>query len=82
MNAKLRVLSTLAGLAIGVGACGGGSTPAPSTGGGGASQPAPSTGGGASAAPSTALKGSLTIWHSYGSGAGACISISIAATWC
>jgi arabinogalactan oligomer/maltooligosaccharide transport system substrate-binding protein len=70
MNAKLRVLSTLAGLAIVVGACGGGSTPAPSTAGGGASQPAASSGGGTSAAPSTALKGSLTIWHSYGSGAG------------
>ncbi|HEY3164131.1 MAG TPA: extracellular solute-binding protein [Candidatus Limnocylindrales bacterium] len=55
MNAKLRVFSTLAGLAIVVGACSSGGTPAPSAGGGGA--------GGA-------LKGSLTVWHSYGSGAG------------
>ena len=72
MNAKLRVLSTLGALAIVVSACGGGSTPAPSTGGGGtASQPAASTGGGgASTGPSAALKGSLTLWHSYGSGAG------------
>ncbi|HLO35215.1 MAG TPA: extracellular solute-binding protein [Candidatus Deferrimicrobium sp.] len=51
MNGKLRVLSTLAGLAIVVGAC--------SSGGGGSSQPA----GGA-------LSGALTVWHSYGSGAG------------
>ena len=57
MNTKLRVLSTLGALAIVVGAC--------SSGGGGASQPASSGG-----AASGALKGSLVVWHSYGSGAG------------
>ena len=69
MNAKLRVLSTLAGLAIVVGACSSGATtpPAGST-GTGASTPPASAGG--STAPSGALKGSLVVWHSYGSGAG------------
>jgi arabinogalactan oligomer/maltooligosaccharide transport system substrate-binding protein len=67
MNAKLRVLSTLAGLAIVVGACSSGATtpPAGSTGTGASTPPA-----GGSTAPSGALKGSLVVWHSYGSGAG------------
>ena len=65
MNGKLRVLSTLAGLAIVVGACSSGATPTPSASSGtGASTPPAST------APSGALKGALTVWHSYGSGAG------------
>ncbi|HEX5824253.1 MAG TPA: extracellular solute-binding protein [Candidatus Limnocylindrales bacterium] len=56
MNGKLRVLSTLAGLAIVAGAC---------------STPANSGGAGASSGSATgALKGTLTVWSSYGSGAG------------
>ena len=73
MNAKLRVLSTLAGLAIVVSACSGGATPTPAgSTGTGASQPAGSpTGGsaepGASASPAAApLTGTLTIWEAYG----------------
>jgi arabinogalactan oligomer/maltooligosaccharide transport system substrate-binding protein len=56
MNTKLRVLGTLGALAIAVGAC---------SSGGGTASSAPS-GGGAGGA----LTGSLTLWHSYGSGAG------------
>ena len=67
MKTKLRVLSTLAGLAIAVGACTSGATQAPAgSTGTGASQPAA----GGSTAPGAALKGALTVWHSYGSGAG------------
>ncbi|HEX2755247.1 MAG TPA: extracellular solute-binding protein [Candidatus Limnocylindrales bacterium] len=70
MNTKLRVLSTLGALAIVVGACSSGATPTPAgSTGTGASQPAPSTAGG-STAPATGLKGALTVWASYGSGAG------------
>jgi arabinogalactan oligomer/maltooligosaccharide transport system substrate-binding protein len=70
MNTKLRVLGTLFGAAIVVGACSGGATPSPSasTGaqpstGGGAS---PSSGGGASPSSAAALTGDLTIWEAYG----------------
>jgi arabinogalactan oligomer / maltooligosaccharide transport system substrate-binding protein len=71
MNAKLRVITTLAGVAMVVGACTGGATPSPaaSSGGGAASNPPASTGTGtesgatASAAP---LTGTLTIWEAYG----------------
>jgi arabinogalactan oligomer/maltooligosaccharide transport system substrate-binding protein len=68
MNAKFRVLSTLAGLAIVVGACSSGGTGSGSSAAASA-QPAcpPLTG---AAAASANLKGSLTVWHSYGSGAG------------
>jgi len=70
MNGRLRVLSTLGVLAIVVGACSSGATPSPSSStAAGASQPAASTAGG-STAPSGALKGALTVWASYGSGAG------------
>jgi arabinogalactan oligomer/maltooligosaccharide transport system substrate-binding protein len=71
MNGKLRVLSTLTGLAIVVSACSGGGSTAPGSQAAsqppaasqpGASGPAAS-GGGASAAP---LSGSLTIWEAYG----------------
>jgi arabinogalactan oligomer/maltooligosaccharide transport system substrate-binding protein len=70
MNTKLRVLGVLAGLTIVAAACSspsGSSAPAsgaPST---GASAPAAS---GGSTAPSGTLSGELTVWHSYGSGAG------------
>jgi arabinogalactan oligomer/maltooligosaccharide transport system substrate-binding protein len=71
MNGKLRVLSTLTGLAIVVSACSGGGSTAPGSQAASqppaASQPAASgpaaSGGGASAAP---LTGSLTIWEAYG----------------
>ena len=70
MKTKFRVLSTLAALAIAVGACsGGGATPTPA----GASQPpaasapAGSAPAGSAEAPSTApLTGTLTIWEAYG----------------
>ncbi len=72
MNGRLRVLSTLGALAIVVGACSSGTTtPGGSSGASAAAsaQPAcpPLTG---AAATTANLKGSLTIWHSYGSGAG------------
>ena len=67
MNTRLRALSALGALAIVVGACSSGATPTPSSSGTAPSQPAPSTG--ESTAPA-ALSGELTIWHSYGSGAG------------
>jgi arabinogalactan oligomer/maltooligosaccharide transport system substrate-binding protein len=66
MNTTRRVFGTLAALAIVVGACSSGASQSPTT----------STGTGASAAPggsqaaSGALTGTLTVWHSYGSGAG------------
>ena len=70
MNAKLRMVSTLAGVAMIVGACTGGATPSPASSGGAASQPAassPAESGGASpAASAAALTGSLTIWEAYG----------------
>jgi arabinogalactan oligomer/maltooligosaccharide transport system substrate-binding protein len=55
MNSKIRVATLVAGLAIVAGACaGGGATTAPTT-----------------APPAAAkLSGTLTVWHSYGSGAG------------
>jgi arabinogalactan oligomer/maltooligosaccharide transport system substrate-binding protein len=56
MNHK-RIAALVAGLAIAATACSSGATTAPST--------APSAGGG-----TTALTGELTVWHSYGSGAG------------
>jgi arabinogalactan oligomer/maltooligosaccharide transport system substrate-binding protein len=69
MNTKFRVLGVLAGLTIIASACS-----APGGGAGGSASPttpecAPTTAT-SSAAASGALKGSLTIWHSYGSGAG------------
>jgi arabinogalactan oligomer/maltooligosaccharide transport system substrate-binding protein len=67
MNTKLRVLGTLGALALVVGACSGGATPTPSGSGTAPSQPAASTGG---SAATGALSGALTVWHSYGSGAG------------
>jgi arabinogalactan oligomer/maltooligosaccharide transport system substrate-binding protein len=72
VNTKLRLASTLASLAVIVGACSGGSTPAPSTGGGASTAPstapAESAAGGGSAAPSgaAALSGTLSIWEAYG----------------
>jgi len=67
MNRSLRVLSTLAGLAIVVGACTSGATPTPSASTGGASQPAGSAPAGSAPAASTAaLSGSLTVWEAYG----------------
>jgi arabinogalactan oligomer / maltooligosaccharide transport system substrate-binding protein len=56
MNHK-RIVTLVAGFAIAAAACSTGATTAPST--------APSGGGG-----TTALTGTLTVWHSYGSGAG------------
>jgi arabinogalactan oligomer/maltooligosaccharide transport system substrate-binding protein len=67
MNTTLRVLGTLFGAAMIVGACSSGATSSPSGSGSTASQPAASSGGSAAAG---GLSGSLTIWHSYGSGAG------------
>jgi len=67
MNRSLRVLSTLAGLAIVVGACTSGATPTPSASTAGASQPAGSAPAGSAPAASTAaLSGSLTVWEAYG----------------
>jgi arabinogalactan oligomer/maltooligosaccharide transport system substrate-binding protein len=71
MNRKIRVAGLLGTLSIALAACssGGGATasPAAST-GGAASQPAASAGG--SQAAGGNLSGELTLWHSYGSGAG------------
>ena len=63
MNTTRRVFGTLAALAIVVGACSSGASQSPTTGTGGSAAP-----GGSGAAG--ALTGSLTVWHSYGSGAG------------
>ena len=66
MNGRIRVLSTLAGLAIVVGACTSGATPSPTAStGGGASQPAGSQPA-ASGSAAAALSGTLTIWEAYG----------------
>ena len=72
MNTKLRVLGTLFGAAIIVGACSGGSTPSPSASTGGGASPSsgggasPSSGGAASPSAAAALSGTLTIWEAYG----------------
>ena len=68
MNAKLRVLGVFAGLSIMLGAC----SSAPGGSGAAASPNTPTCAapGGGAATANAALKGSLTIWHSYGSGAG------------
>jgi arabinogalactan oligomer/maltooligosaccharide transport system substrate-binding protein len=73
MNIKIRAAGVLATAAIVFAACSSsGATQSPSAAASvGTSQPAASAGG--SAAPSTAgaaLSGKLTLWHSYGSGAG------------
>ena len=75
MNTRLRVLSTLGALAIVVSACGTAATPTPAASTGTQPSVAPPASGGPvdSAAPSSStatLTGELTIWHSYGSGAG------------
>jgi len=68
MNAKLRVVSTLAGVAMIVGACTGGATQSPASSGGAASNPpaASEATGSQPAASGAALSGSLTIWEAYG----------------
>ena len=68
MKKKYTVLGVIAGLAIVLGACSSGGTSSPSAAGAGSPSVAPPSG--ASAAPGGALSGDLTIWHSYGSGAG------------
>jgi len=68
MSKYLRFATLVAGLALVVGACTGGASPSPS-----AASQAPSASTPASQEPSEApvtLAGELTIWHSYGSGAG------------
>jgi arabinogalactan oligomer/maltooligosaccharide transport system substrate-binding protein len=70
MNTKLRVLSTLGALAIVVGACTSGATQSPSSSTGTTPSAGASAGASASAGATGALKGELTVWHSYGSGAG------------
>ena len=70
MNTKLRVLSTLGALAIVVGACTSGATQSPSSSTGTTPSAGASGGASASAGATGALKGELTVWHSYGSGAG------------
>jgi arabinogalactan oligomer/maltooligosaccharide transport system substrate-binding protein len=71
MNRKIRAAGLLGALSIALAACSSGGTatqsPAASS-GGAASQPAASAGG--SQAAGGALTGKLTLWHSYGSGAG------------
>jgi arabinogalactan oligomer/maltooligosaccharide transport system substrate-binding protein len=70
MNAKLRVFGVFAGLSIVLGACStpGATIPAGSAGSPAASASTPASGG--SSEPGAALSGELTVWHSYGSGAG------------
>ncbi len=68
MNTKLRVLGMLASLTIIAAACsatpgGSGAAASPNT-------PTCAAPGSGTATANAALKGSLTIWHSYGSGAG------------
>ena len=76
MNKHLRLASLVAGAAILAAACTSpGATTAPSTAPGStAPSTAPASSAPASVAPAsvapTALKGELTIWHTYGSGAG------------
>lgn len=71
MNGRIRALGVAASLTIVLAACssGGGATSSPAASSGGASQP-PASSGGSPAASSATLSGSLTLWHSYGSGAG------------
>jgi arabinogalactan oligomer/maltooligosaccharide transport system substrate-binding protein len=72
MKSRYRIASLVAGLAIVVGACSsGGTTPSPSTSSApGDSQP-PASQPIESTAPSAApLEGTLTVWHTYASGAG------------
>jgi arabinogalactan oligomer/maltooligosaccharide transport system substrate-binding protein len=76
MKTKLRVLGTLASVAIFAAACSGGTSTSPSASSGGvasapASAPAggssePSTGGASAPASTEPLTGSLTIWEAYG----------------
>jgi arabinogalactan oligomer / maltooligosaccharide transport system substrate-binding protein len=71
MNTKIRAAGILGALSIALAACssGGSATTSPAASSGGApSQPAASAAG--SQAAGGALSGPLTIWHSYGSGAG------------
>jgi arabinogalactan oligomer/maltooligosaccharide transport system substrate-binding protein len=68
MNTKLRVLGVLAGLTIIAAACS--STPGGSGTAASPNTPTCAAPGGGTATANAALKGSLTIWHSYGSGAG------------
>jgi arabinogalactan oligomer/maltooligosaccharide transport system substrate-binding protein len=70
MKTKFRVLGVLASLTIALAACGTGATPSPAASTGGAPSAAASSG--ASTEPSAAatLSGTLTLWHSYGSGGG------------
>jgi arabinogalactan oligomer/maltooligosaccharide transport system substrate-binding protein len=71
MTKHLRLASLVAGLAMVATACSGGATPSPSSQASQpASQPATSASSEPSASAAAALKGELTIWHSYGSGAG------------
>jgi arabinogalactan oligomer/maltooligosaccharide transport system substrate-binding protein len=68
MNKKLRVLGVFAGLTIMIGACSSpGATGSPA---GGASPGATAPAASGSTEPAAALSGELTVWHSYGSGAG------------
>lgn len=68
MNTKLRVLGVFAGLSIMLGACSSpGVTGTPA---GGASPGATAPAASGSTEPAAALSGELTVWHSYGSGAG------------
>jgi arabinogalactan oligomer/maltooligosaccharide transport system substrate-binding protein len=68
MNTKLRVLGALAGLTIIAAACS--SAPAGSGAAASPNTPTCAAPGAGTATANAALKGSLTIWHSYGSGAG------------
>jgi arabinogalactan oligomer / maltooligosaccharide transport system substrate-binding protein len=72
MNTKLRVLGFFAGLTIAISACSsGGATSSPA--GGASASPAASASASEGTTPSEApatLSGELTVWHSYGSGAG------------
>jgi arabinogalactan oligomer/maltooligosaccharide transport system substrate-binding protein len=69
MNAKLRVLGLFAGLAIILSACSSGGATSSPAGGASGSPAASASDGTGSQAPAT-LSGELTIWASYGSGAG------------
>ena len=76
MNTKLRVLGVLASLTVVVAACGTSASPSPATGGGASAAPSTAAESSApastepSAAAAAPLTGSLTLWHSYGSGGG------------
>jgi len=69
MDKKLRIASLVAGLALVAGACTGGASPSPSAASQAPSGSAPAESMEPSEAPAV-LEGELTIWHSYGSGAG------------